>query len=287
MRLWCRFALSLTRDTTIVSRSLHMVLPPVLGGRKGEIVEHQGLNLRNPLFDQLARYPGQFAQPVFFADPAAEGHAAFKNGSGFFVRLPERTVGVTCHHVLADYRKRRGPSLSPSFQFGRVRFEPEERLVAEDRELDLAILDVASLVDVPDGIHGASCLVPGSWPPGDLSSDDILALGGFPGIGRQQITPDYFRFHLLSVGTTEVASLGSTHLVTRIELEKCVSSGVLPEVTEDLGGMSGGPVFVWRKGVLVSAELIGVIYEYQASLDLLYVRRLACVRPDGTLESHT
>lgn len=248
-------------------------------------MEHQGLNLRNSLFEQLARYPGQFAQPVFFADPAAEGHAAFKNGSGFFVRLRERTVGVTCHHVLADYRKRRGSSLSPSFQFGRTRFEPEERLIAESRELDLAILDVSALVDARNGIESASCIVPGTWPPGDLSSDDILALAGFPGIGRQHITPDYFRFHLLSVGTTEIASLGSTHLMTRIELEKCISSGVLPHVTEDLGGMSGGPVFVWRKGLLVTAELVGVMYEYQSSLDLMCVRRLNCIRPDGTLES--
>jgi len=248
-------------------------------------VEHQGLNLPNALFDQLARYPGRFAQPVFFADPAAEGHAAFKNGSGFFVSLPERTVAVTCHHVLADYRNKRGPFLSASFQFGGVRFEPEGRLVAESKQLDLAILDVTSLVSAPDGIDPAWCIVPSTWPPGEVSTDDILALAGFPGIGRQHFTPDYFRFHLLSAGTTEVASLGSAHVVTRLELEKCISSGVLPEVTEDLGGMSGGPVFVWRKGSLVTAELIGAIYEYQPTLDLLYVRRLSCIRPDGILES--
>jgi hypothetical protein len=248
-------------------------------------VEHQGLNLRNPLFEELARYAGRFAQPVFFADPAAEGHGAFKNGSGCFIRLPERTVAVTCHHVLTDYRRRRGNTLSSSFQFGRTRFEPEERLVAVSRELDLAILEVTSLVDVPNGIESASCIIPGTWPPGDLSADDILALAGFPGIGRQHISPDYFRFHLLSVGTSEVASLGANHLVTRIELDKCISSGVLPQVTEDLGGMSGGPVFVWRKGLVVTAELVGVMYEYQPSLDLMRVRRLNCIRPDGTLES--
>jgi hypothetical protein len=255
-----------------------------LGGRKREIVDHQGLNLANPLFDQLARYPGRFAQPVFFADPAAEGHAAFKNGSGFVVRLPERTVAVTCHHVLADYRTRRGPSPSPSFRFGRAVFEPEERVVAESSDLDLAILDVTSLMDLPGGIDSASCVTPSTWPPADVSPDDVVALAGFPGIGRQQITPDYFRFHLLSAGTSEVASLGAAHLVTRLELEKCISSGVLPQVTEHLGGMSGGPVFVWRKSLLVTAELIGAIYEYQASLDLLYVRRLSCLRSDGTLE---
>ncbi len=247
-------------------------------------MQHEGLNLQNALCDQLARYPGLFAQPVFYADPAVSGQAVFKNGSGFFVKLPERTLGVTCHHVLADYRKRRGPTISSSFQFGRVRFEPEARLLSEDPQLDLAIFDVTSLVDVPDGIEAGSCIAPPAWPPGDISSDDILALAGFPGIGRQYFPPDYFRFHLLSAGTTEVASLGPSHLVTRLELGKCVSSGVLPLVTEDVGGMSGGPVFVWRKGLVVTAELIGAIYEYQSSLDLMRVRRLSCLRADGTLE---
>jgi hypothetical protein len=149
----------------------------------------------------------------------------------------------------------------------------------------LAILDVTSLIDIPGGIDAASCIGPRTWPPADVSPDDILALAGFPGIGRQQITPDYFRFHLLSAGTTEIASLGPAHLVTRLEFDKCISSGVLPQVTEDIGGMSGGPVFVWRKDQLVTAELIGAIYEYQASLDLLYVRRLSCLRPDGVLEA--
>lgn len=209
-----------------------------------------------------------------------------KSGSGFFLRLPERTAGVTCHHVLEDYRNRRSSSPSPSFQFGRARFEPEERLVAEDRKLDLAILDVTSLVDAPNGLDAASCIVPVTWPPRDILYDDVLALAGFPGIGRQRITPEYFRFHLLSVGTAEVSSLGSTHLATRIELEQSVVSGVLPKVTEDLGGMSGGPVFVWRTGHIVRAELVGAIYESQASFDLMLVRRFNCIRRDGTLESH-
>jgi len=36
--------------------------------------------------------------------------------------------------------------------------------------------------------------------------------------------------------------------------------------------MSGGPVFVWRRGLIVNAELIGFIVEYQQNIDLLYMR---------------
>jgi hypothetical protein len=50
-----------------------------------------------------------------------------------------------------------------------------------------------------------------------------------------------------------------------------------------LGGLSGGPVFVWRRGVIARAELIGFIKEYQENLDLLYVRRANCITVDGIL----
>jgi hypothetical protein len=117
-------------------------------------VEYQGHNLRNPLFDQLARYAGQFAQPVYYADPGGEGRAAFKNGSGFFVRLAHRTVAVTCHHVLSDYRRRRPAEGSP-IEFGRLSIDPEKYMLAEDRHLDLVTLDVSELAGRPGGVDPA------------------------------------------------------------------------------------------------------------------------------------
>jgi hypothetical protein len=245
-------------------------------------VEYQGHNLRNPLFDQLARYAGQFAQPVYYADPSGQGRAAFKNGSGFFVRLAHRTLAVTCHHVLSDYRRRGGSSI----EFGRVSIDPEQYLLAEDRDLDLVTLDVSALVGHSGGVDPAWCIDPYRWPPGDVASDDVLALAGFPGLGREQVDPDYFRFHAFTAGTTAVVSRGGpTHLYTQVNLDQSIMSGVRPDIAEDLGGVSGGPVFVWRKTPVLIAELVGIVVEYQSSLDLLYVRRAACLRHDGTISS--
>jgi hypothetical protein len=50
-----------------------------------------------------------------------------------------------------------------------------------------------------------------------------------------------------------------------------------------LGGLSGGPVFAWRKTPVLVAELVGFIYEYQESLDLMFVRSAAVIREDGRL----
>ena len=85
------------------------------------------------------------------------------------------------------------------------------------------------------------------------------------------------------MGPAAVASLGESHLQTRLDLSESIS--VLRDglVLGDLGGLSGGPVMVWRTGPVLHAELVGVAVEYQESLDLLYVRRATCLDRNGSL----
>ena len=45
--------------------------------------------------------------------------------------------------------------------------------------------------------------------------------------------------------------------------------------------MSGGPVFVWRETGVLLAEIVGFIYEYQESLDLLFIRTANVLRNYG------
>jgi hypothetical protein len=44
-------------------------------------------------------------------------------------------------------------------------------------------------------------------------------------------------------------------------------------------------VFVWRKTPILVAELVGFIYEYQESLDLMFVRSATVIRDDGRIFS--
>jgi hypothetical protein len=186
---------------------------------------------------------------------------------------------VTCHHVLRSFRERRNTEGGLRFQFGPVRVEPDEYLIAEDRDLDLVTLDVSRHFE--RGIPSTICIAPPAWPPDDIGPDDVLALAGFPGNGRDQLEIDYLRFHAFSAGTTEGLSRGPTHLYTRIALPESLIAGERPNIADDLGGMSGGAVFVWRRGAILTAELVGVIIEYQANLDLMYVRRASCLSIDG------
>jgi hypothetical protein len=74
---------------------------------------------------------------------------------------------------------------------------------------------------------------------------------------------------LASSGAGQVHSVGEHHLVTRVEVEKCVTQFTNGLVLGSLGGLSGGPVFVWRKDALLTAELVGFLYEYNEEYDLM------------------
>lgn len=50
----------------------------------------------------------------------------------------------------------------------------------------------------------------------------------------------------------------------------------------NLGGLSGSPVFVHRS---VFWELVGIVYEFSESFDLMYARPVRFIREDGTIEN--
>ena len=236
--------------------------------------------------DQLRRYAVRLAQPVFFGEsPNNTYAAALANGSGCFVLLEGRLIGVTCHHVLNRFRQKR--QVAPSvFQFGPIRLDPECHLLSESASLDLATFDLTEYLDVEhNGVPRALCIQPRHWPPNDVELDEAVTLAGFPGIWRSQVDMNHLRFYSFSHGATGVQAVGENHLVTRIEIDKCLTDINDGLVLGSLGGLSGGPVFAWRKTPILIAELVGFITEYQETLDLLYIRKASCLSIEGNVVS--
>lgn len=156
-------------------------------------------------------------------------------------------MGITCHHVLKGFRERRlhGPAV---FQFGPIRVDPELHLISESSGLDLATVDFTAYLDASyNGVPRAICVEPFRWPPAEVDREDVLALAGFPGVWRDQVDINHLRFYSFSSGATPVESSGDKHLVTRIKIEECVVDLRDGLVLGSLGGLSGGPVFAWRK----------------------------------------
>lgn len=88
-------------------------------------------------------------------------------------------------------------------------------------------------------------------------------------------------FNSFSLGASEITAVGGNHLVCQLNREYWITSFGTTDVDfRELGGMSGGPVFAWRG---LKADLVGFIYEYSQTLDLLYIRSAHCIDVNGKL----
>lgn len=238
----------------------------------------------DPFNNFVALYAMRFAQPLFFGQsPATAYSAKLSSGTASLLKLQGRYLAITCHHVFDAYRAMRSKDPQTIFQIGRQAFDPVSHLVSESQEQDIVVLDVSSFVREGTDLESGHFFEPLNWPPGNLQEGDLLAFAGFPGVWRQQLEIGYLRFYSVTSGTSEIAALGERHLVTRLALDECESAIRDGLVIGSLGGLSGGPVFVWRPGAILRTELVGFATQYQESFDLLYVRRATCISEDGRI----
>jgi hypothetical protein len=242
----------------------------------------KGVSFANPFFDEISKYAVRFATPVFFGEsPNSSYSAPLRNGTATLLRLQDRFLGVTCQHVLDGYRRLK-TAQNIFFQLGPVRLDPEKHLISEDRKLDLAIIDLTPFVGKVSDLTEVSFVQPMTWPPREVSNEDVLCMSGFPGIWREQIDLGHVRFYSFSSGTGEVLSVRDNEIITTVQIQDCITQINYGKILGSLGGLSGGPVFVWRKTPILVAELVGFIYEYQESYDLMRVRAAKVIREDGT-----
>lgn len=244
------------------------------------------VSFSDPFFDEISKYPVKFAMPVFFGEsPLSSISALTRNGTMSLLQLGGKYLGVTCHHVLDGYRQLAGIN-EKLFYIGSLHIDPEQALISEDEGYDLAVFDLSEYVDKVPNLDKPKFVKPRTWPPSDISSEDVICMAGFPGIWRDQIRLGHFRFYSYSSGAAEVTSVNEKYLVTRVQIADCITQVNHGKIWGSLGGLSGGPVFVWRKTPILIAELVGFIYEYQESLDLMYVRLGNVIGPGGNIISN-
>ena len=205
------------------------------------------------------------------------------NGSGALLHLEGRYLGVTCQHVLAAYRKKKAENGMEFFYIGDAPVDPDTALVDESVRLDLVTFDLTGAVGSSSTLTAANFYDPRAWPPAEVNEGDIIALLGFPGVWREQPGRSHLEFSYLSQGAAVIESVGDEHFCARLALDE---SSYLIRHNDTLGcagGLSGAPVFVWRNSVILTVELVGFVYEYEPTFDLLYIRRARCIDADGTL----
>ena len=211
------------------------------------------------------------------------------NGTLTLLQLPNRRVGVTCQHVIEAYREQRLMSRTRVFEVGNHPLDPLDRLVAEDRILDLAILDLDDMDpgQLAIGLHELEFFEPAAWPLTTARAGEFIGLGGYPSFYRTSSPDSDGNLDVSSsgdftLGSTRVIGVGLENIVCGLTSEYWIE-GSHPQrmdVLADLGGLSGGPGFVWRNSEF---HLVGVIFVAAQHGEYLRLRPASFVMQDGTL----
>lgn len=242
-------------------------------------------NRDRDLGSALTQFPTEFMEPVFIGDPPlSKIHPRCASGTAALMRLGKKYLALTCQHVLQAYRDLAGRPRH--FQIGHLSLDPESQLLSEDKRLDLAVIELHSdqLLDIgkDTGIPESRFFGPRSWPPDPFQHDDVISFAGFPGEWREQAGLRSFDTYMFSHGAALVHSVSGSHFVTRLELDRVETYFGMMDLP-NIAGMSGGPVFRWRRTSL-EPQLVGIIFEYQDSFDLLYARCTSVIPADGQLD---
>lgn len=255
--------------------------------------------LRSGLGEAELKMVASFVAPIFWARPAPGGGVEIDNGSIFFLDCGDGCFGVTAAHVITGrggYREATERDLRTVCQIYSEPFNPEERLIDLDDEVDVATFKVSR-----DEVRsfGRTVLTghQSSWPPAPPQEGRGVLFAGFPGCERRLVGPreiDWGIYGACGIAT----SVSDRDVSCQFEREHWIDvmgKGLPPEGFK-MGGVSGGPLLtiVEHKGIR-SHRLAGVIYEgphpdqeedpaTTFGLEVLRARRADFIFPDGMID---
>lgn len=195
----------------------------------------------------------------------------FSYANGFFL--------VTANHVFSTFEALVAEDASirwqVSFRAGSERhlvFDPRERVSLRNADEDIAAIQLSAAEVEYVGV--TVCSMPLGWPPPPLAPGDFLVMAGYPAMYREKQGPQV-SFPALSA-VFEVTSSGRFHPVWQWDRDRMVNTtgGDVPQPGPNLGGMSGGPVFLLQDLVY---PLVGVATGFNQSWELLRMAQLGAL----------
>ena len=195
-----------------------------------------------------------------------------------FVETGEALLGITAAHVHEACVAFLATSPDTSCQIGGHTFDPADRLIDIDDELDLATYKISAIQVSAAGSHVHT---PTEWPPPPPGECHTL-IAGFPWSMTEERTHSSTRSFISFIGKLTAES--PRNLVMGLFKSSSVPWGraSLPR-SANLGGMSGGPLYALRTEPVHHLELTGITSMYDQAAEVAYATPLSLVRPDGTL----
>lgn len=228
--------------------------------------DHQEAILRGgkALNDLAFRY----ALPIILGPPAHAGDP-INHASGVICELQGTYAFLTASHVVDAFEERHAVNPSVQCQVGRTRFDPASRICHRDRDLDVVALALSS-AEAENA--GTFICRPHEWPPALPALGHDVIVAGFPRVIREEMGPAEYGFNSMTL-ITPVSSVGEHSFACVFERDNWVSASAPPGAKDerDLGGISGGPVFLISR---LSITLAGLVTEHNPTLDILRVAAL-------------
>jgi hypothetical protein len=195
---------------------------------------------------RMVQFAREHAVPIIFAPPLSQG-GEVNGATGCLVRLAQGTFVVTASHVLEEYERRREQGEVLHWQVGKLPpFDPltGTRIAWRHKQRDVVFLRVSE--------NEARCIgpcivsTPSQWPPPVPRPEQVVLAAGYPGVLRE-MDPAAGRIAAGPFSTmVRVTSSGDGYCTCQIAQEDLVSfdGSPLPEPGTNMGGISGGPVFL-------------------------------------------
>ena len=232
---------------------------------------------------EMVKFSLGFCNACFFGNPSDEG-VKVNNGTMTLVKYGGELYGITNFHVIESYRERLTNESDLDFYIGNTSINLNEVLIDEDKDLDLCTLRLSQYEEDSFGSCGE---IPTHFFELDDFSDGDITVGAFvlfgvcPGVWRTRPESNYLIFDSLSSGSTEVTEVTARNIRCELALDKCVVTLKQhhDEFPNNLGGLSGGPVFLHQihaSGVS-TFKLVWFIYEHMAEYDSILVRPISYI----------
>ena len=238
------------------------------------------------LADTLVRYPMMFCNACYFGDPA-DSEVKVNNGTMTLISRNSKRFGITNYHVIEEYRNRRSEEPNIRFCVGNAEIDVESAILDEDQDLDLCTFCFDEYEEESFGSDGevpTRFLEIESFENTNLQEGSFVLLGGYPGVWRERPSSNHLIFDTLSSGGMEVMDVSQRNIRCELALDKCVVSlsDHRDEFPNNLGGLSGGPVFFHElspAGISIF-KFVGVIYEFMPNFDSILIRPATFIDSD-------
>lgn len=222
-----------------------------------------------------------YVRPILFGDlPISSDEPSLKGGTVTFVKTSKRSFGITNYHVVQGFRKAITSNRRVHCQLDELFLNINDRVIDEDHKLDIAILEISESESEIRSI-GAIPFCPSVWPPKEPKVGDLVIIVGYPGQLRTldystQVTVPHIGFIM------PITSVSDTKISIQFERQHWITDKGCsdPAAMSNYGGISGSGVFAIR----LTAELVGIEFEYNEAFGILSCSRTDFIQNDGNIK---